>query len=684
MSSPTGNHNFFRPQKKSLWISLGIVLLTIAVYGQVGHHAFIDFDDYEYITENPHVRTGLTFDNIAWAFTSHHSNNWHPLTWISHMVDVEIFGLNPGGHHLVNVAFHVVNSLLLMALLRLLTGALWPSAFTAALFALHPLHVESVAWAAERKDVLSCFFWLLTIFMYIRYVRRPDWRRYLSMTAVFALGLTAKQMLVTLPFVLLLLDFWPLGRMTRLSFRLGTGKDKKPGPLAGGPGGKNGAKRHPSEHVGSLDDKTGATPTAKRHGGRKGIPANLTPEDKRIAGWGERHGGRKGASETSTGAADKALRAPTPPPWIVAAPTAPVRRLIIEKIPLLILATAASIIVFTVQLKSGVLYNLPQFPLAVRLENALVSYVAYLGKTFWPLNLAVFYPHPLHTLPLWKAVGAGGLLLAVSTAVLRLGKRHPYLPVGWFWYLGTLIPVIGLIQVGVQAMADRYTYIPLIGIFIMVAWGGWDLTRRINGVSAAENASIGSQGGSISGREKSKRDTPFPERSQTRIVQRSPSSRIAGGLALTVVLALSFLTWKQTGYWRDNVTLYEHAIRVVPDNYWAYNNLGAALAARGQMEEAEDLFMKSLAIMPAYPGANRNMAVAMYKKGEYAAALPFLATALKVQPGNPELHYTRGAVLLKLRRHEEAAAAFRESLALRPGDPDAAGGLREASAAGGK
>jgi len=679
MSYPTGIHNLSRPQKKALLICLGIVLLTLAVYGQVGGHAFIDFDDYEYITENPQVRTGLTLDNIVWAFTSHHSHNWHPLTWISHMVDVELFGLNPGGHHLVNVVLHIVNSLLLMALLWRLTGALWPSAFTAALFALHPLHVESVAWVAERKDILSCFFWLMTICMYIRYVVRPDWRRYLPMAAVFALGLTAKQMLVTLPFVLLLLDFWPLGRMTRPS-RAGTGGDKRPGPLAGGRGGKNGATRVLSEHAGHLDDKTGATPTGKRPGSQKGISANITPEDKGVAGAGKRHGRRKGASVASAGAANKAARFPAPPPGNVTAVPASVSRLIMEKVPLLILVAVASVIVFTVQLKSGVLYNLLQFPLAIRLENALVSYVTYLGKTFWPVDLAVFYPHPLHTLPLWKSVGAAGLLLAISVAVLRLGKRHPYLPVGWFWYLGTLIPVIGLVQVGVQAMADRYTYIPLIGIFIMVAWGGWDLTRGSNGISAAEDASIRPQEGTISGRERSKRDTPLPERPQTHLLQRSPSGMVAGGLALAVVLVLSFLTWKQTGYWRDNVTLYEHAVRVVPDNYWAYNNLGAALAARGRLEEAAGLFAKSLAIMPAYPGANRNMAVALYKKGEYAAALTFLATALKVQPDNPELHYTRGAVLLKLGRHEEAAAAFRKSLALRPGDPDADAGLREASA----
>ncbi|HEY5497636.1 MAG TPA: glycosyltransferase family 39 protein, partial [Syntrophales bacterium] len=344
--------NLSRQKKNVLWICLCIALLTFAVYGQVKDHAFIDFDDYEYITENPHVRSGLTIDNIVWAFTSYHSNNWHPLTWISHMLDVQIFGLNPAGHHLVNVILHIINSLLLLFLLRRMTGALWPSALAAALFALHPLHVESVAWAAERKDVLSTFFWLLTTWMYIRYTDFPDWKHYSLVILLFTLGLMAKQMLVTLPFVLLLLDYWPL---------------------------------------------------------------------RRIAGMGQQQ--------------------------------APISRLIVEKIPLFALAMIAGIIVFVVQQQSGVLYSLIPFPFQIRLENALVSYVGYIGKMFWPVNLAVFYPHPLHSLALWKVMGAAGLLIAFSAAVIWKGRRYPYLITGWFWYLGTLVPVIGLVQVGVQAMA---------------------------------------------------------------------------------------------------------------------------------------------------------------------------------------------------------------------------------------
>ncbi|MDI9570821.1 MAG: tetratricopeptide repeat protein [Pseudomonadota bacterium] len=698
-----GKPNLSRSQWRAIWLGVGIVLITLAVYGQVVHHDFIDFDDYEYITENPHVRTGLTLENIVWAFTSYHSHNWHPLTWISHMADVQLFGLVPAGHHLVNVAFHAVNSLLLMALLWRVTGALGPSAFVAALFALHPLHVESVAWAAERKDVLSCFFWLMTIGMYVRYVRRPGWKRYLPMVAVFALGLMAKQMLVTLPFVLLLLDFWPLGR-----WRPWLANES--GGISFPMRGVRGQETAGTGVAAMAESGAGSHVVVTRAVREKKSDAAVSPSGKSLSP------SREGASSPSPGKATEAKkgddgkrgRKRTPPRGGEmkagageagrTGGTAPISfgRLVLEKTPFFILAGIAGAIVFAVQLKSGVLYGLPAFPLTVRIENALVSYVAYLGKTLWPVNLAVFYPHPLHALPLWKPLGAAGLLLAVSAAVLRLRKRHPYLPVGWFWYLGTLIPVIGLVQVGVQAMADRYTYIPSVGLFLMIAWGGWELIRWLYRISmdcvattspspsiprtgASEAADPGHPEGKTPGREKAKNGVRPPERPLTSPAHRPPSRWIAGGLALTALLPLSFLTWKQTGYWRDNATLYEHAARVVPDNYWAYNNLGAALAERGQREEAEALFAKSLAIMPGYPGANRNMAVARYKKGRYVEALPFLAKALEAQPRNPELHYTRGAVLLKLGRSAEAAAAFREALALRPADPDAAAGLREVS-----
>ncbi len=659
MNKMVAHQAILQKNKHILGIGILIFLLTLTVYGQVKDHAFLDFDDYEYITENPHVRTGLKGENIVWAFTSYHSNNWHPLTWISHMLDVQIFGLNPGGHHLVNVLFHIANALLLLIVFQRLTGALGPSAFAAALFALHPLHVESVAWAAERKDVLSCFFWLLTMLMYVRYTEKPGAGRYLPLAAVFALGLMAKQMLVTLPFVLLLLDYWPLGRAAWPSrgkqLQMDNGLQKTtPLPEAG----KDTASRY---------NRSGATDepwrTAKKTGGRKRLRSRQP-----VA-----------AVSATTEGEDAGLT---------------VGRLFLEKLPLMVLAAVAAVVVFTVQLKSGVLYNLPQFPLTVRIENALVSYVAYLGKTFWPVDLAVFYPHPLNTLAGWKVFGAAGLLLIISFTVVRWVRRRPYLAVGWFWYLGTLIPVIGLVQVGVQAMADRYTYIPLIGVFIMIAWGGWDVLNCISRRRGADattavrvkipagqqnsTAAGAVDGGTGSGKEAGA-SPPATRAFSFSVSSLGLTGLIAWVIAITSLLVLSYMTWKQTGFWRDNITLYERAIRVVPDNYWAYNNLGAARAARGELAAAETLFAQSLAIMPTYPGANRNMAVLLYKQGKYDAALPFLDKALRIQPRNPDLHFTKGAVLLKLNRNEEAANAFREALSLRPGDPDAAAGLREAS-----
>lgn len=596
--------NLSRQKKYVLSICLCMALLTFVVYGQVKDHAFIDFDDYEYITENPHVRSGLNADNIVWAFTSYHSNNWHPITWISHMADAQIFGLNPAGHHLVNVFFHILNSILLLLLLRRLTGDLWTSAFVAALFALHPLHVESVAWAAERKDVLSTFFWLLTTWMYVRYTETPDWKRYSMIMLFFTLGLMSKQMLVTLPFVLLLLDYWPLGRIA----------------------GKEGQKRD-------------------------------TGKSRPLAA----------SRETLIG------------------------RLILEKVPLFSLALIAAIIVFVVQQRSGVLYSLTPFPFQIRLENALVSYAGYMGKMFWPFSLAVFYPHPLHNLALWKVLGAAGLLIAVSAAVIWKGRRYPYLITGWFWYLGTLVPVIGLVQVGVQAMADRYTYIPLIGLFIMIAWGGRDLVSflaRQQLIVTKHDPQVGAV--PTPGRPKRPVKTEQGPRLPRKDVNPSAISASPQGeifvpapivfvLTMAVLIILSFLTWKQVGYWRDNVTLYARAAQVVPDNYWAYNNLGAALASRGEIDTAMTWFAASLKVMPSYPGANQNMAAALYTQRRYEEAVPLLERALKLQPRNPELHVTLGAVLLKMGKNIEAAAHFQEALNLRPGDGNAAAGLRESS-----
>jgi len=548
--------------RKHFLIGAVLLIATLAVYAPVKDHAFVDFDDEEYIVANPRVNTGLTRGNLLWAFTSAHSNNWHPLTWISHMIDVELFGLRPAGHHLLSVLLHALSSLLLFLLLARMTGALWRSAFVAALFALHPLHVESVAWAAERKDILSAGFWFLTLWMYLSYVKRPGAVRYALTLLTFALGLMTKQMLVTLPFVLLLLDYWPLRRFSR--------------------------------------DPASAAPAKTRRQGKTGAPGK--------------------------GPGGLTIRRLI---W---------KRLLIEKIPFFILAALASVTVFLVQWKSGVLYDLHPFPLGIRIENALMSYVSYIGKMFWPSPLAVFYPHPLHTLPWWQVLGALCFLVAVTVFCVKY-RRKPYLALGWFWYLGTLVPVIGLVQVGVQAMADRYTYIPLIGLFIMVAWGVPDL---------------------------------YGDRSFRKPVLAS---------AAAVVLALClWRTGTQLETWQDRGTLYAHAVRAIPDNYWAHNNLGAAIAGKGDLDGAAAHFLKSLEIMPLYPGANKNMAAVLYKKGRYAEALPFMEKALLLQSRNPEYQVGLGLILMKLGKVREAADRFREALRLNPSYPDAREALAEATA----
>ena len=557
-----------RKGRLALLVSFLLLIGTFAAYFPVKDHAFIDFDDAEYIVENPHVATGLTLRNVEWAFTSAHSNNWHPLTWVSHMVDVELFGLNPAGHHLMNVLFHALNALLLFLALSSMTGMIGQSAFVAALFALHPLHVESVAWAAERKDVLSTLFWMLTLLLYARYAEKRDWKRYGAVLAVFSLGLMAKQMLVTLPFVLLLLDFWPLKR----------------------------------------------TSADRSH--ERSRPETKAGEKQRLGKGTITTGGEVRSVPTTLNA------------WI---------RLIAEKIPFFALAAAASVVVFLVQLSSGVLFNLNPFPLNVRIENAIVSYLTYLGKMLCPIHLAVFYPHPLNTLASWQIFGAAGLLVLITMGCLKYRQSRPYLCVGWFWYLGTLVPVIGLVQVGVQAMADRYTYIPLIGIFIMLAWGLPDVLKRLHSRKC-----------------------------------------ILAALALLIIVPSFILTRAQVGTWKDRIALYSHAIEVIPQNYWAYNNLGAAVASAGNIDEAMGYFSKSLHIMPMYPGANKNMAVALIKKERYAEASPYLQKALQMQPRNPEYLVLTGLVLMKTGNNREAITYFQEALKVNPSDPNAREGLQEA------
>jgi hypothetical protein len=398
-----------------LYVSLSLITLTLAVYFQVHNFDFVNFDDRETIIGNTHIRDGITLAGVAWAFTSAYAANWFPVTWISHMLDFQLFGLDSGWHHLTNVMIHVASTALLFALLRRMTRKLWESAFVSFVFALHPLHVESVAWVTERKDVLSAFFWILTIWLYLDYVDRPGPRRYLLALAAFCLGLMSKQMLVTLPFVLLLLDYWPLKRQ-----------------------------------------KTGS--------------------------------------------------------------------LVIEKAPFLALSALVSLVTYNVQRAAGTVTGFDFSPLATRAENAVISYVAYLGQFFWPTGLAVFYPYP-PLLPAWQVVGSALILAAISALALL----RPYLAVGWFWYLGTLVPVIGLVQVGLQARADRYTYVPMIGLSIMLAWGVSEIMARWPGVRF-----------------------PFQV------------------VAVSVCLAWLALSWTQVQYWQNSVALFDHAIASTKDNFIAH------------------------------------------------------------------------------------------------------------------
>ncbi len=471
-----------------LLICCFLIAATLLAYGNVGTFNFVRYDDTEYVVRNPHVQAGITLDGIAWAFASTHASNWHPLTWLSHMLDVQFWGMNPGGHHLTSLLFHVVNTLLLFFVFNRMTRCLWQSGVMAALFALHPLHVESVAWVAERKDLLSTFFWLLTMHYYFKYTENPGIRQYAPVLLVFILGLMAKPMLVTLPFVLLLLDFWPLNRMSRFS-----------------------------------------------------LP-----------------------------------------------------KLIWEKIPLFIAAGLSSAATFIVQQRSGAMSSLDVYPLSVRMANALLAYMDYIRNLVWPVRLAVLYPHPGMP-PLGQVVWAGVLLAGISWLIIRNWKQQPYLLVGWLWYLGTLVPVIGLVQVGQQALADRYTYVPLIGLFIIGAWGIPDLLAR----------------------------------SRHRIFTLSI-------LALAVFPLLTMTTRLQTGYWRNSITLFGHALEVTADNQVAHNNLGNALAARGRLNEALIHFSAAIQIQPNNPISLNNMGAALMLKNENEKALRLFEKVLKIRPDHPE------------------------------------------------
>ncbi len=464
--------NFVFFIRREILVCLFLLLSTLAVYWQIRKYEFVSYDDTFYVTNNSFVRSGLSSESLIWALTTGHASNWHPVTWLSHILDVELYGMNPGSHHLTNLLFHIANTLLLFFVLKQMTGVLWQSSFVAALFALHPLHVESVAWVSERKDVLSTFFWMLTILSYIRYLKYHTLAGYLLTLLFFILGLMAKPMLVTLPFVLLLLDYWILNNIKKTEYHHQTIKT--------------------DSYISHFSLLT---------------------------------------SHFS---------------------------LLIEKIPFFIFAGASSIITFFVQKNWGAVSSLDACSFHLRASNAFISYISYIGKMFMPYRLAILYPFP-DTIPLWKTAGAFLLIISISFIVIRNMRKHPYLIVGWLWYMGTLVPVIGLVQVGIQSMADRYTYIPLIGLFIIIAWGVSEFINKIYNHSLKLLK------------------TPI-----TSIRIKIWLAVLSAGL-LSVFMAV---TWLQTRYWKDSTVLFEHALSVTTDNKLAHYGLGDVLLSQGRFDEA--------------------------------------------------------------------------------------------------
>lgn len=512
---------------------LALVAATLLVYGQVRHFEFINYDDTEYVTENVNVRGGLIVEGIVWAFRTVHAGNWHPLTWLSHMLDVSLFGMDPGGHHVMNLIFHIINTLLVFVVFSKMTGAIPKSAFVAALFALHPLHVESVAWVSERKDLLSTFFWMISLWAYAGYAAAPSMRRYLTVAACFCLGLMSKPMVVTLPFVLLLLDYWPLKRFQ----------------------------------------------------------------------WSHLKGGANGCRTV-------------------------IFRLIREKIPLLVLSALSAVVTVYAQASGGAVKDLDIFPLTVRIANAVVVYAAYIIKMIWPSDLAFLYPHPGMP-PAWQVACAVLLLAGITVFGLARAGKQPYVIFGWFWFLGTLVPVIGLVQVGMQAMADRYTYIPLTGLFIMVTWGIADAARKW--------------------------------RHQT------PVLALGAGILL---LVFGGLTWQQAGYWKNSENLFRRAIDITKDNFIAHYNLANVLARREDPAEAVFYYREALRIKPGFADAHINLGNTLSLQGHDGDAVRHYQAALKLQPQNARLHINLAIALDKDGRPDEALDHYLEAIRIDPDDED--------------
>ena len=506
-------------------IFLVLALSTISIYFQVVNFDFILYDDPSYVYENQHVKDGFNAESFAWAFTTGAQSNWHPLTWLSHMLDCQLFGVNPGWHHLTNLILHIANTLLLFAVLKRMTNALWQSAFVAAAFALHPMHIESVAWISERKDVLSTLFWLLTMHAYLRYVKTPGKINYSLVMLVFALGLMTKPMLVTLPLVLLLLDYWPLKR-----FEL--------------------------------------------------------------------------------------VKADRPRFFLLA----------LEKIPLICLAVASSVVTFLVQKAGGAVTDMNTIPLYMRLYNAVVSYGIYIWKMFFPARLALFYPHQGPGLGLWQVIITAILLITITVWAGRIAKTRPYVIIGWLWYLGTLVPVIGIVQVGGQSMADRYTYIPYIGLFIIIGWTLGDITAKWK---------------------------------QQKIV--------LAFLAITVFISISICSLLQIRHWKNSTALFSHSIDVTDDNYVAYCCLADVPRKAGKFDESIALNLKALELSPGYGYAHIGLGRAYNGLGRLGKTIEHFNEALKTFPDHSNIHGDLGVAYGKQDQLDKAVEHLTRAVEI---DPD--------------
>jgi protein O-mannosyl-transferase len=555
----------FSSGKQKLIVYIVLALVTFAVYWQVHNFDFINFDDVSYVIENPHIRSGITPEGFLWAFGTKYNDLWNPLLWHSFMVDYQLYGLNAGGYHVTNLILHIMSTLLLFWLFHRMTGAIWRSAFVAAVFALHPLHVESVVWVSERKDTLSAFFWMLTLCLYVWYTEKPVIKRYLLVLFSFACALMSKPMVITLPLVMILLDYWPLNRLQTREI------ETKPEVVSAE---NNKEKKKNKSKKGALAEKVSPPPTVQKS------------SDPKIRG--------------------------IIPLWQIQ-----------EKVPLFILSAILVVIsLYNPNVSTGKL-----IPISDRIANALVTFIIYLGKTFIPYNMAVYYPFPSQ-IPAWQVIGATLLIILITAFVIVMVKRLPYLFVGWFWYAITIAPVIGIIQVSLSApyaMADRYHYLPSIGLAVILAWGIPSLIKR-----------------------------------------EDLQKKISLPAGIIVIAVLAVLTWMQCQYWKNSMALWNHALKVTKNNYIAHNNRGTLYNSLGRYESAMEDYNQAIRQKPDYADAYNNRGNIYKKLGQYRLAIEDNSKAIQLNPYSDKYYNNRGNTFGFLGQHQEAIADYNQAIRLNP------------------